>query len=117
MLEFAAPEIGEVISGRKFFKTAANSLESELWENSWVTVVNRKESLQQNLQNKPVAREETNLQTFLVDHVKQILVPSFFAVSGIFGGKFPIVDDVPSSHEQEIYPTTSVNENCIKFEF
>ena len=27
------------------------------------------------------------------------------------------VDDVLSSHEQEIYPTTSLDENCIQFEF
>ena len=39
------------------------------------------------------------------------------AVSGNLGGKVPIVDDVPSSHEQEIYPTTSLDENCIEFEF
>ena len=41
----------------------------------------------------------------------------FVAVSGNLGGKVPIVDDVPSSHEQEIYPTTSRDENCIEFEF
>ena len=36
-----------------------------------------------------------------------------------FGGKVPVVDDVLSFHEQEIYPTTntSLNENCIEFEF
>ena len=39
------------------------------------------------------------------------------AVSGNLGGKVPIVDDVLSSHEQEIYPTTSFDENCIEFEF
>ena len=39
------------------------------------------------------------------------------AVSGNLGGKVPIVDDVLSSHEQEIYPTTSLDGNCIKFEF
>ena len=33
------------------------------------------------------------------------------------GGKVPIVDDVLSSHEQEVYPTTSLDENCIEFEF
>ena len=38
-------------------------------------------------------------------------------VSGNLGGKVPIVDDVLSSHEQEIYPTTSLDENCIEFEF
>ena len=39
------------------------------------------------------------------------------AVSGNLGGKIPIVDDVLSSHEQEIYPTTSLDEICIEFEF
>ena len=41
----------------------------------------------------------------------------FVAVSGNLGWKVPIVDDVLSSHEQEIYPTTSLDENCIDFEF
>ena len=41
----------------------------------------------------------------------------FVAVSGNLGGKVPIVDDVLTSHEQEIYPTTSLDENCIEFEF
>ena len=39
------------------------------------------------------------------------------AVSGNLGGKVPVVDDVLSYHEQEIYPTTSLNENCKEFEF
>ena len=41
----------------------------------------------------------------------------FVAVSGNLGGKVPTVDDVRSSHEQEIYPTTSLDENSIEFEF
>ena len=41
----------------------------------------------------------------------------FVAVSGNPGGKVPIVDDSLSSHEQEIYLTTSLDENCIEFEF
>ena len=39
------------------------------------------------------------------------------AVSGNLGGKVPVVDDVLSSHEQETYPTTSLDKNCIEFEF
>ena len=39
------------------------------------------------------------------------------AVSGNLGGKVTIVDDVLSSHEQEAYATTSVDKNCIEFEF
>ena len=41
----------------------------------------------------------------------------FVIVSRNLGGKVPNVDDVLSSHEQEIYPTTSPDENCIDFEF
>ena len=41
----------------------------------------------------------------------------FVGVSGNLGGKVPIIDDLLSSHEQEIYPTTSLDENCIEFEF
>ena len=39
------------------------------------------------------------------------------AVSGNPGAQIPVVDDVLSSHEQEIYPTTSLDENSIEFEF
>ena len=41
----------------------------------------------------------------------------YVAVSGNLGGRFPVVHDVLSSHEQEIYPSTSLDENCIRFEF
>ena len=51
--------------------------ETKLWEKNWVVVVNRGKSFQQNLLNKPVARDETFLHTFLVDHVKQFSVPTF----------------------------------------
>ena len=40
----------------------------------------------------------------------------FVAVSGNLVGKIPVVDDVLSFHEQEMYPTTSLDENCIEFE-
>ena len=36
----------------------------------------------------------------------------FVAVSRNLGRKVPAVDDVLSSHEQEIYSTNSLNENC-----
>ena len=41
----------------------------------------------------------------------------FVAVSGNLGVNVPVVDDVLSSHEQEIYPTASLDENYIEFEF
>ena len=39
------------------------------------------------------------------------------AVSGDLGVKVQFVDALLSSHEQENYPTTSLDENCIEFEF
>ena len=81
MLEFAAPEIGEVISVRKGFKSAAKSVGNQTLKkqlgkgNSRRTGGSKQrreeESIQQNLPNNPVDFEETFLQTFLVDHVKQ----------------------------------------------
>ena len=41
----------------------------------------------------------------------------FVAVFGKLGGKAVVVDDVLSLHEQELYPTTSPDENGIVFEF
>ena len=38
-------------------------------------------------------------------------------MSGNLGGEVAIVDNVLSSHEQEISPSTSLDENCIEFEF
>ena len=39
------------------------------------------------------------------------------AVSGNLGGKVPVVNEGLSSLEQEIYPSTSLDENCIEFVF
>ena len=91
--------------------------ESKIWKNNWVAVVNRRESCQQNLLNNPGGREETFFQTFHVAHAKQFSVPTFCGnVWKIWLESF-FVDDVLSSHEQEIYPNTSLDENCIEFKF
>ena len=41
----------------------------------------------------------------------------FVVVAGILGVKVLVVDDVLSFQEQEIFPTTSLDENYIEFEF
>ena len=41
---------------------------------------------------------------------------TFVGVSGNPGGKVSVVDTGLSSHEQDIYPTTSLDESCIGFE-
>ena len=57
------------------------------------------------------------------DYLSPVLIPTlskdinFVAVAGNLGGKVPVVDNVLSSHEQELHPTTSLDENCIGIEF
>ena len=51
----------------------------------------------------------TDLNNFRYQH--------FGAVSGNLGVKVPILDNVLSSHKQDFYPTTSLDENSIEFEF
>ena len=52
-----------------------------------------------------------------MDHVEEISYQPFVAVSGNLGRKVPVVDDVLSSHEPKIYRTTSLDGNCVEFEF
>ena len=81
LLEFAVPEIAEVFIVRKNFKTAANSVgrhtaRKQLGSSSRKRSASR--VIPKSLQNKSVCREETFLQTFLVDLVKQqFSVPTF----------------------------------------
>ena len=73
LLEFAAPEIEELVSGRKSFKTVAKSvgrqtLRKELSSGSRKRTASR--VVPKNLRNKSVGRQETFLQTFLINHVE-----------------------------------------------
>ena len=74
------------------------------------------ESFQQNPQKKAIGHADTFLQTFFNNQFEQLSVPNL-AVSGNLGGQVTVVDDVLSSQEQEIYPITSLGENCIDFDF
>ena len=42
---------------------------------------------------------------------------TFVTVSGNLGGKVPLVDDVLFSQEQKDCAITSIDENCMEFEF
>ena len=73
LLEFAAPENAEVVSDRKNFNTAAKSvgrqiLRKQLDSGSWKMTASR--VIPTKTAKKPVGREETFLQIFLIDHVE-----------------------------------------------
>ena len=126
LLEFAVPEIAEVVSGRKNFKTAAKSvgrqtLRKQLREGSHRQIRGRKQ--RKIIPTKSTKQPNRSRRDIFCKHFTLIMsnnnfrYQTFVAVSGNLGGKVPIVDDVLSSHEQEIYPTTSLDQNCIEFEF
>ena len=91
------------------------------WKNNWVLVAGKRlqaESFYQNLQNKPVVREETFLQTFLINHVEQFLVPTFCGSFYKSWRKVPVVDVVFSSHEKKTFILSidlMKTEYCLKF--
>ena len=80
LLEYAAPEIAEVVTGRKKFKTAAKSAGKSTLKNKQSRVAAKglqAELLEQKLQNKPVGPEETYLETFLINQFGQFSAPTF----------------------------------------
>ena len=125
VLESAVPEIAEVVSGRRNFKTAAKSvgrqtLRKQLSEGSHRQMGGSKQ--RKIIPTKPTKQSSwsrsdifTNISNVMSNN--NFRYQPFVAVCGNLGGKDPIVDDVLSSHEQECYPTTSLDENCIEFDF
>ena len=83
MLEFAVPEIGEVIGCIKSFESAAKSvgkqtLEKELDSGSKQREINPTKTTKQSSRS-----QETFWQTFLVHHIRQqFAVPTFWGIVG-----------------------------------
>ena len=75
------------------------------------------EPFQQTLQNKSVGRKETFYKHFSLILSNKFRYQPFVAVSANLGGKVPVVADVLSSHEQKIYPTTSLDESSMEFDY
>ena len=96
-----------------------------LWEdkrgdNNWIVVT--VEGLQaESLQKKPCKTNQSVVERHFRKH-SSLMMSSIFryrffvAVSVSLGGEGLVVDVDLSSHEQKIYPTTSLDENCIKIE-
>ena len=81
LLEFAAPETAEFVSVRKLFKTTVEKVGRQILRKKWVVAASKvlqAKPFQQNLQSKPVGREETFLQTSFINHVEQFSVSTFF---------------------------------------
>ena len=119
LLEFAVPEVADIVSGQKF-KTAAKSVGRQTLRKQLGGGKQKR-----SISVKSLKRSSRSLKDFfLLLNCKLILTDlinfryqPFVAVSGNPGVKVPFVDRVLSSHEQEIYPTTSLDENSIEFEF
>ena len=71
-LDFAVPEIAEVVSGRRNFKTAAKSVGRQTLRKQLGSGCKKKTAsrvIPKNLQNKSVGRGKTFLQSIRINHV------------------------------------------------
>ena len=121
LLEFAVPEIAELVSGGKCIKTAARNggrqtLRKQLGSGGRKPSVVRVIPTKSEKINQSVVKRHFH-KNFSLIMSSSFRYQPFVAVSGNLGWKVPVVDYVLSSDEQEIYPTTSLDENCIEFEF
>ena len=91
-----------------------------LWKNSWVVfsaIGLQADSFQQICKKNQSVAKRHFYKHFSLIMSNNFRYQPFVAVSGYLWGKIPVVEDVLSSQEHEIYPTTSLDENCIEFEF
>ena len=119
LLEFAVPEVADVVSGKKNFKTDAKNVGRQTLRKQLGGGKQKRR-----IPIKSFEAKQSVTQSHFYYYCKLIMTDlnnfryqPFVAVSGNPGVKVPVVDDVLSSHEQEIYPTTSLDENSIEFEF
>ena len=77
---FAVPEVAVVVSSRRKFKTDARRWDDKLRENKLVVLAGKRVqagSFHQNLPSKPFSREVKFVQTFLINYIEQLSVPTF----------------------------------------
>ena len=119
-MEFAVPEVADVVIGRKNFKTAAKSvgrqtLKKQLGLDGKKGIAGRVIPRKSAKQTSRSGREFFNTRFSLIKSSNFRYQP-FVAVTGNLAGKVPVVEVVLLSREQEIY-TTSLDEIGIEFEF
>ena len=90
LLEIAAPEIADEVSGRRSFNTAAKCVGRHT-QRKQLGSGSRKRSASRVI---PGGCEKTFLQTFLNNHVGQSSMPTFCSSSWKIWGKVPVVVDV-----------------------
>ena len=128
LLEYAVPEVAEVVSVRKNFKTGAKNVGWQTLRKHLVSARKKKNRAiggrelaygrQANrvVQNKICKTNRSVAKKHFDIFFSLFMSRPFMAVSGNLGGKVSVFDNVLSSHEQGIYPTFSLDEKWIEFD-
>ena len=119
LLQFAAPEIAEIFSGRKNFRTAAECGKRD-FEKQLGSGRRKRRSSRGFPTNSEKQTSRARRDTFTFFGINCLELFSDPTVCGCYWKscrEFPVVDDVFSFHEKELYPKNSLDENCIEFHF
>ena len=123
MIELAAPDIGTELAGRKKFNSAATDFGKKTLRKQLGGEKPRKRILFENAHQKSVDAVElggkffetkmntrsTNDSNFHYGHLTNSCLEIFEEI--------PVLEPIESSRIQEVYPSTSLDESSIEFEF
>ena len=117
LFEIAAPEIGEIVSGRRKFKTFANDVGTKTVRKHLGGGKKKSKRRTRSISRK--SRLKTNRsRENIFDNLKRVKIKVIFGTEllQIFY-KVPVLETILSSYIQEVFPNTSLDESSIEFEF
>ena len=118
LLDFAMPEVNDAVKGKNF-NNASKSVGRQTLRKQLEGGKQKRSSPIKKLKGSSRSRRFifTNFEKYLMTDLNNFWKQLFVTVSVIPGVKVRVLDDLLSSHEQEIYPTTYFIEKSIEFEF
>ena len=117
-MEIAAPEVVELVCGRRNLKSGAKRVGRQTLKKQFDSgskqwrVIPTKSTKQANQSREDFSYKHFSL--FMSNHFRY---QTFVEIFGKFGGKFLVVDDVLSPLKQLKFPTTSLGENRLELKF
>ena len=117
MFGIAATGIGEVVSGRRKFKTFANDLGTKTVRKHLGGAKKKSKRRTRSISRKSRLKTHRSREN-IFDNLKRVKIKVIFGTEllQIFD-KVPVLETILSSYIQEVFPNTSLDESSIEFQF